>query len=61
VRIELVFERSTSSLSGFKREKSNILFQVGLFSLVEETYVFLERKPSMLEGGTSSTLFPCDN
>jgi hypothetical protein len=58
VRIESVFEWNTCSLSWFKGEESHILLQISLFSLVEETYVSLKRKPSMSEGGESSTLFP---
>jgi hypothetical protein len=36
----------------------HILFQIDLFSWIEETHVSLERKPSKLEGGASSTLLP---
>jgi hypothetical protein len=34
---------------------------IDLFSLVEETHVYLQRTPSVLEAGASSTLFPCEN
>jgi hypothetical protein len=36
------------------------LFQIGHFCYVEETHVSLERKPSVLEEGATSTLFPCE-
>jgi hypothetical protein len=36
-----------------------IFFQIGLFSLIEETHVSLQRNPSMLEEGASNTLFHC--
>jgi hypothetical protein len=35
--------------------------QIFLFSWVEETHVFLKRKPSFLEGTASSTFFQCEN
>jgi hypothetical protein len=35
--------------------------QIGLFSWVEETYVPLQRNPSMLKAASSSTWFPCEN
>jgi hypothetical protein len=38
-----------------------ISFQIGLFSKVKETHLSLERQPSVLEGGASSTLLPCEN
>jgi hypothetical protein len=34
------------------------LFQIGLFSTVEETHVSFQRKPSFLVAGVSSALFP---
>jgi hypothetical protein len=37
------------------------LFQIGLFSSVEETEVSLRRKSCLLEAGASSTLFPFEN
>jgi hypothetical protein len=37
------------------------LFQIDLFSWVEETLVSLERNPSMSVAAASSTLFPCEN
>jgi hypothetical protein len=37
-----------------------ILFQIGLFSQVEETHVPLERNQFVLEVIESSTLFPCE-
>jgi hypothetical protein len=36
---------------GFQSGEMLILFQIGLFTWLEETHVSLERKPSMLEGG----------
>jgi hypothetical protein len=38
-----------------------ILFQIGIFSTVDETHVSLKRKPYVLEAGASSTLFPYEN
>jgi hypothetical protein len=38
-----------------------MLLQIGLFTRVEETYVSLKRKPSVLEADASRTLFPCQN
>jgi hypothetical protein len=38
-----------------------ILFQIGLFSNVEESHVSLQRKPTMLEAAASGTLLPCEN
>jgi hypothetical protein len=38
-----------------------ILFLIGLSNLVDETYVSLERKPSVLKAGASSALFPHKN
>jgi hypothetical protein len=35
--------------------------QMGLFSFDEETHVSLQRKPCVLESGSSCTLFPCEN
>jgi hypothetical protein len=37
------------------------LLQIGLFSWLEETHVFFQRTPSILEATTSTTLFPCEN
>jgi hypothetical protein len=61
VRIELVFERNTSSHWSFQGGRMLMLLQTGLFRWVEETYIYLERKPSMLEAGASSTFFPSEN
>jgi hypothetical protein len=33
------------------------LFQIGLFSYLEEAHISLKGKPSVLEAGSSSTLF----
>jgi hypothetical protein len=37
------------------------LCQIVLFSRVEETHVYLDRKPSTVEGGASSTCFSLIN
>jgi hypothetical protein len=37
-----------------------ILFQIGLFSSVEETRVSLQRQPSLVDAGGSRTLLPCE-
>jgi hypothetical protein len=37
-----------------------ILLQTGLFSSVEETHAYLERKPSVLAAGASSILNPSE-
>jgi hypothetical protein len=41
--------------------KMLIVFQIALFSYVEETQVFFERKPSIFEAGASSRMFSCEN
>jgi hypothetical protein len=56
VRTELVFEREMSCHLDFSSGDWLCLFQLGLFSLGEETQVSLERKPWVLEAGASSTL-----
>jgi hypothetical protein len=38
-----------------------ILFQIGLFCLLEEIHISLKRKPSVLEAETSNTLFTSEN
>jgi hypothetical protein len=38
-----------------------ILFQIGLFSKIEETHISLKIKTSVLEAGASCTQFPCKN
>jgi hypothetical protein len=47
VRMELVFEKNTYCKSEYSCGETLILFQIGLFCLVGETYVSLQRKPSM--------------
>jgi hypothetical protein len=42
----------------FQGGESLCLFQIALFSYVEETPAFLEEKPSVLKAGASRTLFP---
>jgi hypothetical protein len=46
---------------GFQRGEIHILFQIDLFMRIEETLESLERKPSTLDGGASSTLLPYEN
>jgi hypothetical protein len=43
VRIELVFDRNTSANHSFQGRERFILFQIGQFSLVKETNVYLQR------------------
>jgi hypothetical protein len=45
----------------FSKVRNLILFHAGLFRWIVETHVTLDRKATMLEGGASSTLFPCEN
>jgi hypothetical protein len=47
VKIELVFERNTSCKSEYQGGEMYILLEKVVFSLVEETHVFVGRKPSM--------------
>jgi hypothetical protein len=61
MRIELVFERNTTCLSGFQVEETVTSFIIGLYRIIEETCVSLRRKPSMLEEGACTTLLPCGN
>jgi hypothetical protein len=56
----LIFERNTPCnvhCSWWRQA----LFQIVLFSGVEETHASFERKLSVLETGASSTLFPWEN
>jgi hypothetical protein len=46
---------------GFQGGNVTNLFQIILFSSAEEKNLSLKRKPSKLEAGASSTLFPCKN
>jgi hypothetical protein len=46
---------------GFQGGNVMNLFQIILFSSAEEKNLSLKRKPSKLEAGASSTLFPCKN
>jgi hypothetical protein len=61
VRIDLILEGNTARQLQFQGGGTKILFKRGLFSRVEETHVFLERKTSRIEGGTLSMLFLCEN
>jgi hypothetical protein len=45
----------------FQGRHRRSLFQISLFSWVEETNVSLQTKPYTLEAAKSSTLFPCEN
>jgi hypothetical protein len=45
----------------FQNGERLILFEIDLFSQDEETHASLERKPTGVEAGASSTLFPCEN
>jgi hypothetical protein len=45
----------------FEAGERLILFQIGIFSSIEETHVSLQGKPSVLEAGTYISLFPCEN
>jgi hypothetical protein len=38
-----------------------ILFQIGVFRLLEETHVSVQRETFFLEADTSSTWFSCEN
>jgi hypothetical protein len=38
-----------------------ILFQIGLFHLLKETHVSLQRETFFLEAGTNTTWFLCEN
>jgi hypothetical protein len=57
VRIELVFEGILPANHSFHGGERLILFLRGSFSEVEESNVYLKRKPSVLEASASSTLF----
>jgi hypothetical protein len=54
VRIELGFGNILPAYPNFHGEQRVNLFHIGLFSVVEETQVSLQRKPSRLEAGASS-------
>jgi hypothetical protein len=49
------------SIHSFQDGERLVLFHIGLFSLVEETHAYLQRKPSVAESGAYSALFPCEN
>jgi hypothetical protein len=55
--VNIILPASSDFLSGDRFG----LFQIGLFSIVEEMYVSIERKSSVLEAGSSSTLFQSEN
>jgi hypothetical protein len=45
----------------FSRCSKAHFFQRGVFRKVEETHISFEGKPSFLDAGVTSTLFPCEN
>jgi hypothetical protein len=49
VRIELVFQGLLPAKHSFQGGEKLILFQMGLYSYIQETHVPLKRKPSVLE------------
>jgi hypothetical protein len=55
--VKIILPASSDFLSGDRFW----LFQIGLFSIVEEMSVPIERKSSVLEAGSSSTLFRSEN
>jgi hypothetical protein len=55
--VKLIFPASSDFLSGDRIW----LFQIGLFSIVEEMCVSIERKSSGLQAGSSSSLFWSEN
>jgi hypothetical protein len=61
VRIDLVCKGVLPAHEGFQGGDMLNLIQMGLFSWVEETHVSLERNPSKLQAGVSSTFFACEN
>jgi hypothetical protein len=61
MRNELVLKGILSANKCFQAGKRLILFQIGLFSKVEEIYLSLKRNLSVLEAEASSTLLPCKN
>jgi hypothetical protein len=60
VRIVLFLEEILPDNHSFQRGYQLILFQIGLFSQAEK-HMYLSNKTTVLEAGTSSTLFPCEN
>jgi hypothetical protein len=60
VRIEIFLKGMSPSILSFQGGERLILFPIGLFSFVEETRVYLPRKPSVLGAGATSTLFPSE-
>jgi hypothetical protein len=61
VRIELVVQRNTSCKSDFSSWRKGHFIPNRPIQLSEETHILLQRKPSVLEAGASSTSFPCEN
>jgi hypothetical protein len=57
LKIELVLRGILTAKHSFQGGESLFLLQIDLFSYVEGTHVSLERKPSVLEAGASSTFF----
>lgn len=54
------FHWRTFANQNFRVEKAT-LFLIALLSCIEKTHGSRERKPSVLEAGSSGTLFPCEN
>jgi hypothetical protein len=61
VRNVLLLERRQPPPSVFQGEHICFLFQIGLHSWGEETHDSIQRKPGMLDTGTSTALFSCGN
>jgi hypothetical protein len=57
LKTEIVLKGILLANQSFQGGEKLILFQIGISSYVEVTHVSLERKPSVLEAGASSTLF----
>jgi hypothetical protein len=61
LKSELVLKGILPPTYVFQRGDRPSLFQIGLFSRVEGSYVSLQRKPSLLEAAEYSTLLPGEN
>jgi hypothetical protein len=59
--MELVFQGILPATFVFQGGERLILFQIGLFSCVEETHVSLQRQPCVVQALTYRTLFQCEN
>jgi hypothetical protein len=56
-----VCERNLPANHTFEGGERLILSKIGLISSIEEKHASLHEKPSMLQAGTSSSLFPGEN